>query len=311
MSGSEHAEMVNKTEVYILSGFLGSGKTTLLKRLLLQEKKDGRKTAVMMNELGKVSIDSEAVDGEVPLKELLGGCICCSIQDKLESQLQSLLLDEKPEVIYIETTGAAHPVEVLDAVLSPLFADKLQVKGIMTAIDGMRWLARKSLSPQVQQLLIEQVRHADLILVNKSDEMSSSEQASAVMDIQSFNQHAVPILTTYSKVSAEAVRGLKTNRKTGAEKASLKDLNLGSYVHTFKGPVSQEAFDSFLRELPDSVFRIKGYIKFSAEGYPFLFQFSYGMPLYMKEYMNMPLNMVFIGENIDWEQISRKLKDME
>lgn len=311
MSGSEHAEMVNKTEVYILSGFLGSGKTTLLKRLLMQEKKDGRKTAVMMNELGKVSIDSEAVDGEVPLKELLGGCICCSIQDKLESQLQSLLLDEKPEVIYIETTGAAHPVEVLDAVLSPLFADRLQVKGIMTAIDGMRWLTRKSLSPQVQQLLIEQVRHADLILVNKSDEMTSSEQASAVMEIQSINQHAVPILTTYSKVSADTVRGLKTNRKTGAEKTSLKDLNLGSYVHTFKGPVSQEAFESFLRELPDSVFRIKGYIKFSAEGYPFLFQFSYGMPLYMKEYMNMPLNMVFIGENIDWEQVSGKLKDME
>lgn len=311
MSGSEHAEMVNKTEVYILSGFLGSGKTTLLKRLLLQEKKDGRKTAVMMNELGKVSIDSEAVDGDVPLKELLGGCICCSIQDKLESQLQSLLLDEKPEVIYIETTGAAHPVEVLDAVLSPLFADKLQVKGIITAIDGMRWLSRKSLSPQVQQLLIEQVRHADLILVNKSDEMTSSEQASAVMEIQSFNLHAVPILTTYSKVSAGTVRGLKTNRKTGAEKTSLKDLNLGSYVHTFKGPVSQEAFESFLRELPDSIFRIKGYIKFSAEGYPFLFQFSYGMPLYMKEYMNMPLNMVFIGENIDWEQVSGKLKGME
>ncbi|MGD6845513.1 CobW family GTP-binding protein [Bacillus infantis] len=303
--------MVNKTEVYILSGFLGSGKTTLLKRLLLQEKKDGRKTAVMMNELGKVSIDSEAVDGDVPLKELLGGCICCSIQDKLESQLQSLLLDEKPEVIYIETTGAAHPVEVLDAVLSPLFADKLQVKGIITAIDGMRWLSRKSLSPQVQQLLIEQVRHADLILVNKSDEMTSSEQASAVMEIQSFNLHAVPILTTYSKVSAGTVRGLKTNRKTGAEKTSLKDLNLGSYVHTFKGPVSQEAFESFLRELPDSIFRIKGYIKFSAEGYPFLFQFSYGMPLYMKEYMNMPLNMVFIGENIDWEQVSGKLKGME
>src|SRR5438105_4581578 len=80
---------MNKAEVYILSGFLGSGKTTLLKRLLEDERRLGRKIAVMMNELGKVSIDSDAVtDDDVALKELLGGCICCSIQDKLESQLQ-------------------------------------------------------------------------------------------------------------------------------------------------------------------------------------------------------------------------------
>ena len=54
---------MNKTEVYILSGFLGSGKTTLLKRLLEDERRSWRKTAVMMNELGKVSIDSNAVRG--------------------------------------------------------------------------------------------------------------------------------------------------------------------------------------------------------------------------------------------------------
>ncbi|MDF2856950.1 MAG: cobalamin biosynthesis protein, partial [Neobacillus sp.] len=55
---------MNKTEVFILSGFLGSGKTTLLKRLLEDERRLGRKVAVMMNELGKVSIDSNAVEDE-------------------------------------------------------------------------------------------------------------------------------------------------------------------------------------------------------------------------------------------------------
>ena len=81
-----------------------------------------------MNELGNVSIDSDAVEDDVPLKELLDGCICCTIQDKLEAQLQGLLVESKPEVIYIEATGAAHPVEVLDAVVSPFLLIKFSLK---------------------------------------------------------------------------------------------------------------------------------------------------------------------------------------
>ena len=118
-------DIMGKAEVYLLSGFLGSGKTTLLKHLLQQEKRIDRKVAVLMNELGRVSIDSDAVAEDVPLKELLDGCICCTIQDQLESQIQGLLTEAKPEVIYIEATGAAHPVEVLDGVASPLFRSPL------------------------------------------------------------------------------------------------------------------------------------------------------------------------------------------
>src|SRR3954467_12863158 len=131
---------MDKTEVYLLSGFLGSGKTTLLKNLLQAEKVEGRKVAVLMNELGSVSIDSDAVDNDIPLKELLDGCICCTIQDKLEAQLQGLLFESKPEVIYIEATGGAHLVEVLDAVMSPIFVEQLKFNGIITIVDGKRWL---------------------------------------------------------------------------------------------------------------------------------------------------------------------------
>ena len=78
---------MKKTEIYILGGFLGSGKTTLLRNILQQEKEEGRKVAVLLNELGSVSIDSGLIDDNVPLKELVDGCICCTIQDKLEVQL--------------------------------------------------------------------------------------------------------------------------------------------------------------------------------------------------------------------------------
>jgi len=303
---------MKQTEVYILSGFLGSGKTTLLKKLLQAEKERGRKVAVLMNELGKVSIDSDEVTDDVPLKELLGGCICCTIQDKLEAQLQELLITHQPDCIYIETTGAAHPVETLDAVLSPLFATQLHVKGILTVVDGRLWLERRTFSPQIQQLITEQIRHADLIVINKTDELSEGEKVLITTGIQSLNEKANVILTTYSSVSIKQIQSLSNEKKSLLTKSHVEnDLKLSTFVYTFSKEVDMDAFESFLQALPDTIYRIKGYVKFSSTSFPYLFQFSYGMPIYIKEEMNMPLNLVFIGENILWDEISRKLQELE
>ncbi|RDU36453.1 GTP-binding protein [Neobacillus piezotolerans] len=300
--------------MYILAGFLGSGKTTLLKRLLEDERKNGRKVAVMMNELGKVSIDSDEVGDDVALKELLGGCICCTMSGQVEAQLQGLLQLEKPDAIYVETTGAAHPVEVLDAVLSPLFANMLHVKGIISTVDGKRWLDRGMMGPQLQQLLIEQVRHADYLIVNKASDLSDSEQAEVAISLQGLNPKAKCVLTNYSKVPVMDLRSLShSGPKETSHRMHLhtSSLGLSSFVHTFKSPVKRENFETFLRGMPDTIYRIKGYVKFEGSSYPELFQFSYGMPSYMKEDMNMPLNMVMIGENIDWARIAGELRDLE
>lgn len=301
-----------KTEIYILSGFLGSGKTTLLKQLIADELEQGRKVAVMMNELGEVSIDSNAVSEDVPLKELLDGCICCTIQDKLEAQLQGLLAKERPDVIYIESTGAAHPVEVLDAVLSPLFADQLSIKGIISILDGKRWLSRRELSPQIQQLLLEQIRHGDLIVINRSDELTEAEKGQVSLEIQNINQQGLALLTSYSRVSMKQIRGLSLGTKSNAAKTHVRiDLNLNTFVHKFKKPIKQSNFEEFLLNLPEGIYRMKGYIKFDHSPLPYLFQYSYGMPLYFKEEMNYPLNLVFIGENINWARIEEGLIKLE
>ncbi len=49
-----------KTKVFIVTGFLGAGKATLVKRIL-SSSADLSKTIVLVNEFGKVGIDSALI----------------------------------------------------------------------------------------------------------------------------------------------------------------------------------------------------------------------------------------------------------
>lgn len=285
-------------DVYIFSGFLGSGKTTLLKNMLLQIKEAGLKPAVFMNELGELNIDSDEVEEGVPLKELLDGCICCTGSEKSEAQIQTLLAEEEFDVLLIETTGAAHPVEALDAIFSPLFAEKLNFRGIVTVADSKRWMDRDKMSPQIRSLFLEQIRHADLILANKMDLLSEKEQGEAVFGIQSLNPDARIVQTSGAKIPYSLLETLSTSPKTTVETAEIGKLNLNTRVFRFEGPVKREAFEEWLRNLPDTVYRIKGYVPLEGDKYPHAFQYAYGMAQWLPEYMKMQTQIVVIGEGI-------------
>ncbi|WP_026560536.1 GTP-binding protein [Bacillus sp. J37] len=299
---------MKQVEVYILSGFLGAGKTTLLQNILSEEQQNHRKIAVIMNELGEVSIDSNMIPEETPLKELLNGCVCCTIQGQLEVQLENMLREYDLDAIYIETTGVAHPIEVLDACLSPLFAEKLEVKAILTIVDANRWQNRTALSIQLRKLLSEQVEHADVVLLNKVDSLSENEKAKVISEIQSINQTGKLFMTEFARIPLSSIQINKMNKKQQHEQAHVHNhLHLRSYVHTFANPINLDKFEDFLREMPDTIFRIKGYIRFSHSNESFLFQYSYGMPLYMKEPVNRKQTLVFIGENLDHSTLQKQL----
>ncbi|MFS0861848.1 CobW family GTP-binding protein [Fredinandcohnia sp. 179-A 10B2 NHS] len=303
---------MKKVEIFILSGFLGSGKTTLLQNMLTQEKEKKRKIAVIMNELGQVSIDSNAVSENTPLKELLNGCVCCTIQGQFEVQLQSLLQDYELDAIYIETTGVAHPIEVLDACMSPLFAEKLIVQSIVTTIDVNRWKERKTLSPQLQMLLQEQVNHADVLLLNKVDQVSEAEQAQILFEIQNLNSDAKCLLTTYASVTVDYLRTTKSIERKPHERTHVElDLKLKTYVHTFTKRIDIDIFEEWLRQMPDSIYRIKGYLRFIHSNQTYMFQYSYGTPIYMKELMNYPATLVFIGEKLDPKWMKSEMEKIE
>lgn len=288
-------------DVYLLSGFLGSGKTSLLSHIIAQFKEQGLKPAVIMNELGKLAFDSRAVDEDIPLKEMLEGCICCTGSEKMEAQLQMLLAGEHFDVLLIETTGAAHPVEALDAVFSPLFASELNIKGIITVADCKRWLDRDKMSPQTRMLFMEQIKHAHLIVANKVDLLTDSEVATVTMEIQGLNSSAPIIQTVDSKIPLSLLLKMEaTFHEKEVQQASIgKQLSLSSRLHIFHEPMDQQAFEEWVRELPDTVYRMKGYVPLKGHKNPWLFQYAYGMVQWLPEFMKMEPQLVIIGDHID------------
>lgn len=289
-------------DVYLFSGFLGSGKTSMLTDVIRQLKEQGIKPAVIMNELGKLPFDSQAVDDDVPLKEMLEGCICCSGAEKTEAQIQSLLHDQQFDVLIIETTGAAHPVEALDAVYSPIFADQLNIKGIVTVADSKLWLDRASLTPQVRSLFMEQIRHAHLLLANKMDLLTESEQAQVVFELQGYNPNAFILQTTNGRVPLKLLQNMQSTERINKDEIVSarigKSFNLGSRLIEFNESFTQEQFEDWVRSLPDTVYRMKGYVPIEGVKNPMLFQYAYGMVQWLPEYVKMPANLVIIGENI-------------
>lgn len=289
-------------DVYLLSGFLGSGKTSLLTDVIRQFKEQGLKPAVIMNELGKLAFDSQAVEEDVPLKEMLEGCICCTGAEKTEAQIQSLLFDQQFDVLLIETTGAAHPVEALDAVFSPIFAEQLNIKGIVTVADSKLWLNRATLSPQARSLFMEQIRHAHVLLANKVDLLTEEEQAQVVYELQSFNPRAVLLQTTNGRVPIKFLQQMQSMVQPTKESiVSAKigeSFNLGSRLIQFTQSFSEEEFEAWVRSLPETVYRMKGYVPITGVRNPMLFQYAYGMVQWLPEYIKMEPKLVMIGENI-------------
>lgn len=290
------------TDVYLFSGFLGSGKTSLLVHVISKLKEMGKKPAILMNEFGSLAFDSDTVAGDVPLKELLEGCICCTGSEKTEAQLQGLLEENKDiDVILIETTGAAHPVEALDAIYSPIFADRLNIKGIVTVVDSKLWLNRDTLSPRIRALFMEQIKHAHLLLANKTDLLSESELATVTMELSNFNDSAQIIQTTHAKVDFLQIEKLLSSSGSHERKAVISGANLplSSKLITFSESVKMDDFEKWVKSLPETVYRMKGFVPIIGTKNPFVFQYAYGIINWMPEYIQMEPRLVIIGEGID------------
>ncbi|MFD0679808.1 MULTISPECIES: CobW family GTP-binding protein [unclassified Paenibacillus] len=188
--------MKQAVPVHILSGFLGSGKTTLLTQALDYYKQSGKKPAVLMNELGDVNLDGMLVEEGVPMTEMLSGCICCTIRGDLGLELRELIQENSPDVIFVECTGAANPMEMLDGVTDASLLTELELKSVITVVDAAQLLEQhRKGAGKTYRLMQEQIRCATHLILNKTDLIAPADLGELEIVIRGWNAVA-PITAT-------------------------------------------------------------------------------------------------------------------
>ncbi|MCW8886023.1 MAG: GTP-binding protein [Motiliproteus sp.] len=169
--------MPKKIPVNIITGFLGVGKTTAIQNLLAQ-KPEGEKWAVLVNEFGQIGIDQAAFDPDqgVVIKELPGGCICCTLGLPLTMSLVMLLQRHKPDRLVIEPTGIGHPAGIMDTLHNEPFREALDVRATICLVDPRSLDDPKVLAHEIFQ---DQINIADVLVINKTD-LAPAEQTSTM-----------------------------------------------------------------------------------------------------------------------------------
>jgi G3E family GTPase len=162
----------NRIPVTVLTGFLGSGKTTLLNRILTES--HGQRIAVIENEFGEIGVDQELViNAEEEIFEMNNGCICCTVRGDLIRILGNLITRrDKFDRIVLETTGLANPGPVAQTFfVDEGMREEFALDGIVTMVDARHFDQQLADSEETRT----QIAFADVIVLNKTDLVSSAE----------------------------------------------------------------------------------------------------------------------------------------
>ena len=182
----------------IITGFLGVGKTSAILHLL-KSKPDNERWAILVNEFGEIGIDGALIQGQsteesgVFIREVPGGCMCCTAGVPMQVALNQLLSKSHPDRLLIEPTGLGHPVEVLKVLAEQQYQGVLTIQKIITLVDA-RQLSNDRYTEH--ETYIQQIAIADVIVGNKRDLYQQSDYGKLEQFVLQHGLPQVNILAT-------------------------------------------------------------------------------------------------------------------
>ena len=292
-----------KPKLIVITGFLGSGKTNLLQNFIEYETEKNHFVGIIQNEIGKTGLDGRLIDYDYSLVELDEGCVCCSLAGQLRAGVGMLMEKISPDTILLETTGVANPFNLLSE-LNEL-EDIIEFDTIITVVDGT---TAQDLYEKYH-VFKDQIRSADIILLNKTDLMSADEIV-LVKNFLSENNRCAKILETVrcdvspnmlqaSSSSSTAQIAALISEENGNHHNHVKD-GISSIKVEVKKIFSKKDFISSLEKLPKNILRLKGIVQFKGEKNQSIVQYVNGRyELIEQEHgQKNETFLVYIGQDI-------------
>jgi G3E family GTPase len=249
--------------VTVLSGFLGAGKTTVLNNIL--NNREGRRVAVIVNDMSEVNIDADLVREQGGLSrtdekivEMSNGCICCSLRDDLLVEVRRLAAEGRFDYLLIEGTGVAEPLPIAATFefrdedgLS--LSDVARLDTMVTVVDAINLTkdfgSRDFLRDRGEtasgednrtlvDLLVDQIEFADVVIINKVSDAGPERLDLARKFIRALNPDARIVEVDFGRSPLEALlnTGLFDHEKAQQHPLWHKEL----YGHEKHVPETEE-----------------------------------------------------------------------
>ena len=323
----EENVLMKKIPVYIISGFLGSGKTSVLLNMIKECERNQKRPGIILNELGEINVESDLFKNQ-QVKELLNGCICCTIQDDLKETLLQFTEEIQRnhiDVLFIEGTGVANPQEIEEALMSPEFLNYFELNSIISLVDASHYLEYQSYfssTAEVRKLLKEQISGATMVLLNKIDLVKEKPLTKIEQKIKENVKFGVPIFkTTFGDISIKELflKRYYVHTVQGQREKTLES----SHVYKHKSEhdhhhstitalkitqvpiMNKRELETWLKRLPKTILRGKGIVQLEGNTGYFNFQFSSGDVRLerMRETPKQQPTIILIGDRLNSEEI--------
>lgn len=236
--------MIKSVPTNIISGFLGVGKTTFIQRLLADKPADER-WAILVNEFGEVGIDGSIFKGKqennIFVREVPGGCMCCTAGLTMQVALNQLLAASKPDRLIIEPTGLGHLDEVLDILTEEHYQEVLNLGSVLTLVDSRKLVDERYTTNATFK---QQIALADTIVSAKIDLCSEKDQQVLDEFVEGFGDK--PIVRANADIQAHL-----NHLKQPTDYRSQKHNHAHSHSHNAIPPVvsaPEEGFTSIDNE---------------------------------------------------------------